>query len=146
MSKQREWIRWWHGGERTRSYHFCCYTGAGTVPTSVCYTWKDIWLHTELRKETITACLDTVTQLHAEASQFCCSCAALLRQCATQKLTSPRELGACPGTQDLHTTPNDNPCSPRKTKKDTEWDKNMPAPHHFTSQPWLLLHKVDNLS
>lgn len=47
-------------------------------------------------------------------------------------------LGVCPGSQDPHTPPNDNPCSPHKTKKDTEWDKNMPAPHRFTSQPWLF--------
>lgn len=58
---------------------------------------------------------------------------------ACHSRTPPHPLaGVCPGTQDLHTTPNDNPCSPDKTKKDTEWDKNLPAEHHFTSQPWLF--------
>lgn len=96
MSKECDWT--WHGhcGEHTCSYHLCSYMGAGTVLTSVCYTWRDIWLHMELSKEAITACLDTMAHLHAEASHLCHSCTALLRQCATAELHLLQTPGSLP--------------------------------------------------
>lgn len=80
MSKQCDWMWRGHHGEHTRSYRLCCYVGAGTVLTSVCYTWKDIWLHKELSKETImsrhcgsSACrgFPLLLQLHGTAQAGC---------------------------------------------------------------------------
>lgn len=48
--------------------------------------------------------------------------------CRSSNLTSPRQLGACPGTRDFHTPPYSSHRSPREAKKDTERDENTPAP------------------